>query len=334
MVENPFNCSVPVRPAGFINREKIIKEILNITVKRKTKEDVWLVGARQIGKTSLLQNIEYLYKNETDLGLIDKKSTIVIIYSNLQKLRSRNDFYDNLTQKLIEEFDFKLEEESDSYRMFLTWIKEVYNKNFYIVFLLDEFDAFLQKLCKQSEIEAVHFLDELNVDKAGMQEIGNRPKVFSFVFSSNHTSGELTKNLDLDGSGLIVNKIIELSFFTQNQVTNLAHHYLKDTGIHFNDDEIKLCFSVTNGYPLFVQLFFSDLFDKRSEEANNFSPQFYSNIKKQYQETAKKLAIDWHSRKNMPATTFSKIKKLFKGLGITLEIDIPGVKLTFKKDIP
>lgn len=133
-----------------------------------------------MGKTSLLQNIEYSYKNKkykTNLDSSNKDFTVIIIYSNLQKLQSKSDFYNNLTQRLIDRFDFKIEKEDDSYQMFIKWIKELFKEKYYIVFLLDEFDAFLQKLFLLSEIDAAQFLDELNVDKAGVQEIENRPKI-------------------------------------------------------------------------------------------------------------------------------------------------------------
>jgi len=88
---NPFVYNAPVRRADFFNREEVMHKVINQLL-GKAQGDVWLVGERQIGKTSLLQN--------SDIKFTDKEIKLCYKYTQgypyfTQKLLSI--MYDNKT---------------------------------------------------------------------------------------------------------------------------------------------------------------------------------------------------------------------------------------------
>jgi polynucleotide 5'-kinase involved in rRNA processing len=66
MPQNPFVYNAPVRGEDFFNREETIIEILKETVTGKSQGTVWVVGERQVGKTSLLRYLQSYYKDSPE----------------------------------------------------------------------------------------------------------------------------------------------------------------------------------------------------------------------------------------------------------------------------
>ncbi len=100
MKKNPFIYYEPVKGDDFYNREEIIKKIERITFRSKSQGNVWLVGERQVGKTSLLQKIYHLYLDnnpEIELYGTNKEFKVEFIYFNCQMIKDDEGFYQNLT---------------------------------------------------------------------------------------------------------------------------------------------------------------------------------------------------------------------------------------------
>jgi Cdc6-like AAA superfamily ATPase len=165
MLQNPFIYRTPVVGADFYNRENIIESILNATVANPAKGSIWLVGSRQVGKSSLLQHIEAHYRDYNGKAIFQESEqafSIAFIYVNCQADRNAEEFYYSLTRSLIDRFSFRIKKQNlDNYSYFIEWLKKLHKESIYVVFLIDEFDALLQSFIQDNEKEAADFLDKL-----------------------------------------------------------------------------------------------------------------------------------------------------------------------------
>ena len=112
---NPFVYNEPVKGADFFNREEIIDDLLNETIRGKSHGNVWLTGERQVGKSSLLQYIESdCVKKRKTIKVYgsDEETRVVYVYTNVQDCDTKEKFYQNLRQALKNRFDFKLRNSS------------------------------------------------------------------------------------------------------------------------------------------------------------------------------------------------------------------------------
>lgn len=312
---NPFVFFEPVKGPDFSNREEIIHEISRITFQSKQQGNVWVVGERQVGKTSLLQRIERLYQDDHPIISLygtDQEFKVLFIYFNCQIIRESNGFYQNLTQCFANQFDFKIEEKDNPYASFITWLKHIYERKYYIVFLLDEFDAFIEKFTRGSADDSAHFLDTFNVLKQEIPGLKDKQKAFGVVCASNCTFGELTENMELSGSGLTFVQEIELPNFTEKQVFDMASQYLERNQIQFSKSEIQFCYKMTHGYPLFVQHLFSIMYEEKTKKPDGSDNDFLKVVKSEYGKAFKKTVEDWEKQKKLPNRTKQKLKNILK----------------------
>lgn len=317
MSSNPFIYFEPVKGPDFSNREENINEISKIAFTSKQQGNVWVVGERQVGKTSLLQRIERLYQDDypiINLYGTNQEFKVLFIYFNCQIIRNDNGFYQNLTQCFANQFDFKIEEKDKPFDNFINWLKHIYDKKYYIIFLLDEFDAFIEKFSRSSAADAAHFLDTFNVLKQDIPGLKDKCKAFGVVCAANCTFGELTENLELSGSGLTFVQEIELSNFTEKQVFDLANQYLEGYQIQFSKSEIQLCYKMTHGYPLFTQHFFSIMYEEKIKNPDRSEKDFLKKVKSEYGKAFKKTIEDWEKQKKLPNRTKQKIKIILKDI--------------------
>lgn len=317
MSQNPFIYFEPVKGSDFSNRERNIEEISKITFKSKQQGNVWVVGERQVGKTSLLQSIERLYQD--DLPIIELYGTgqefkVLFLYFNCQIIRDDNGFYQNLTQCFANHFDFKIEEKDKPYDNFINWLRNIYEKRYYIIFLLDEFDAFIEKIARRSADDAAHFLESFNALKQNIPGWKDKRKAFGIVCASNCTPGELTENLDLAGSGLTFIQEIELANFSDKQVFQLANQYLEGNQIQFSESEIQFCYQMTHGYPLFTQHLFSIMYEEKRKNQDRSTQDFLKVVKNEYGKAFKKTVEDWEKQKKLTHRTKLKIKDILKDI--------------------
>lgn len=330
MEKNPFIFYEPVRGDDFYNREDNITKITKITYKKKQQGNVWLVGERQVGKTSLLHRIYSIHQDDRpsiELYGTKKEFKVQFIYFNCQLIRDDNSFYQQLTQTFINNFDFKIREKRKSYDNFINWLIRIYERNYYIIFLLDEFDAFIEKFIRKSPDDAANFLDTFNVLKQDIPGLKDRSRAFGFVCASNSTFADLTRDIELSGSGFTNFQEEELGHFTEEQLSELAELYLKNSAIRFSDEEIKFCYKMTKGYPFFAQNLFSIIFDEKIKNQGDLPKGFLtSTVKKEFKKVFEKTLKDWESQKRLPRRTGEKLLELAKELAVEIPARI-GAKL-------
>ena len=314
--QNPFVYFEPVKGADFSNREEVIAEVSKITFQDKTQGNVWIVGERQVGKTSLLQRIERIYEDEShevELYGTGNEFKMRFIYFNCQLVRDDEGFYQNLTQCFANYFDFKIEEKDKPYENFLSWVREIFEKGYYIIFLLDEFDAFIEKFKRKSPEDTAHFLDTFNVLKQDIPRLKDRRKALGVVCAANCTYAELTENLDLTGSGLTFIQEMDLQNFSEKQVFDMADQYLQGNQVKFSESEIRFCYQMTHGYPLFTQNLFSIMYDEKRKTQGKSPENLLKIVKKQYGKAFQKTIEDWEKQKKLTRRTILKIKTIAKG---------------------
>lgn len=302
--KNPFVYNAPVRTVDFFNRDAIMAMLLKETITGRSQGNVWITGERKVGKTSLLRYIQAKYEKyegKISLYAADEYFNVAFIYLNAQDNRTRDEFYRNIRQSLKAFFDFKIEDMNDAYESFILALKYLFlEQKYFIVFLVDEFDAFIQKMAKNNSDSAISFLDELNKLMLGVSDKTDKKKMLSFIFAANHTIEELLKKNDIQssGSGLEVESI-GLDWFSKEQIIKLAQQYLKGHAIRFSSREFDFCFKITQGYPYFVQKLFSIMYDWKAKEPD--SKFDLSIIRKEYGKAFKETLETWGGTKYQDA---------------------------------
>ncbi len=315
---NPFVYNSPVRGKDFFNREKTVDKILKETVAGKTQGNVWITGERQIGKTSLLRHIQSF--NETNKQTVtpygsNKKLDVAFVFVNVQGCNNENEFFNALWQGMKDFFDFKISKNENAYDNFIKGLDEAYNKRkHYTVFLIDEFDAFMETMAAHEQAEASRFLAKLSSLLQEVDEIKHDSKIFSCVFTANHDIREMLNEnyIDIRGSGLIV-EAITLKWFTKTQVKALAKKYLAENDFKFSAEEIDLCFKTTQGYPYFTQKMLSLMYDTRKQmtDYKKYKKEIKIKFGSMFQETIE----DWGGDK-IPTRTLKKLKSMAKKMDI------------------
>lgn len=320
MEQNPFVYYEPVKGKDFFNREDIIKKIEKITIKEKQQGNVWLIGERQSGKTSLLHKIYILYKDENpsvELYSTGKEFKVKFIYFNCQMIRDDNSFYQHLTQTFINHFDFKISKKKNHYDNFINCLIKIHQLNYYLIFLFDEFDAFIEKYIRKSTDDAAHFLDTFNVIKQDIPGLKDRTKAFGFVCASNSTFSDLTGDIKLSGSGFTSVRAEELLHFTEEQLLGLCDRYLEGNPIQFSEDEIKFCYQMTKGYPFFVQNLFSIIYENKIKKTGDLPKSILTKeIKKKFRSEFEKTLKEWKKQKRLTIRTKEKIQKIAKEIAV------------------
>jgi hypothetical protein len=316
---NPFIFDAPVRRDDFFNRKEIMQETI-FRLFDNTQSNVWLVGERQVGKTSFLQYMENnAYENIKSFlhyG-IQKELKPVFIYLNAQGFLDSDEFYYFLNYGLKSKFDIKQkqkEQKSDSYENFINNLLTKFDGGFYPVFLIDEFDSMLETFARANRGNFLNFIKRFNSTLESIWQRSQCPKCFGAVLAANSTMDELLKNLNLDptiGSGLAV-RILNMEWFTEQQVKELADNYLQKSDIEFTQKDIDICYKYTQGYPYFTQRMFSLMYENRSKPDEQ--EDFYKKIKKEFCKEFENTIKEWGAE-NMPELTIGKLKKLLKEIG-------------------
>lgn len=310
-LRNPFVYGKPVRISDFFNRDETLDRLLEETAVNKMQKDVWITGERQVGKTSLLKYIQSKYENY-DLK-INSYTTgeyldVVFLYLNTQDTGSRDDFYKNLWQCLKNFSDFKIEKLRDPVNNFIHALKYLYSQQkYYVVFLVDEFDACVEKLAVNDPEAAGSFLSELNKLLEG-SDSEFTAKIFGCIFAANNTIEDLiAKNgIRANGSGLMVESI-ELPWFSKEQFEELARRYLQNHSLQFSERDTDFCFKITQGYPYFVQKLYYMIYKYKIKDEN---PKVYlAKVKEEFGKDFKETVKGWGGA-NIPKRTLEKLKKL------------------------
>jgi AAA+ ATPase superfamily predicted ATPase len=312
---NPFVYNEPVKGDDFFNREKIIEDLLDETIREKSHGNIWLTGERQVGKSSLLQYIECECgkKKETiNVSGIKDKFNVKYIYTNVQDCDTKEKFYQNLRQSLKNRFDFKLKNPDDPLIAFKDAVKYCFENRHYILFLIDEFDAFVQNLIHTDSLLAVTFLGEFNKLLSGVEGVAGTPKILGTILTANNTYADSIENLPIQGGSGLITIHKDLDFFSLQQVIQMAQTYLKNDVIQFTESEIELCFKLTKGYPYFIQRLFHILYKLKQNKSN--PKKIPKDLKEKYKVILKDTIVGWGGDK-MVGKTKKKLLELSKSLG-------------------
>jgi GTPase SAR1 family protein len=310
---NPFVYNRPVEGRYFFNREKIAEKIINLTVGH-SQGNVWITGERQVGKTSLLRYIYGNYQKYVDKTILfdtDKVYDVVFIHSNVQDCLTDDGFFGVLWQDLKNKFDFKIRKTKNLMLDFENVINDLYfNKKLYIVFLIDEFDAFIKTLAIDNPQKAYNFFNKMNRYLEKFPKINNN--AFSCVFTANQTLKEVFEenNIPQAGSGINL-QALELEWFDEKQFADLVLFLLKESDIKFTAKEIKTAFDIAKGYPYFSQKLLAIMFDEKINSDNK--KDFIKTIKKEYAKEFANTIEAWNGP-NMPKRTLNKLHTMMKDL--------------------
>jgi len=331
---NPFVYGKPLRISDFFNRDEIIDNLLDITVSGRMQKDVWVTGERQVGKTSLLKYIQRKSKNKNfdrkiELYETGESLNVSFHYITTQSTNSKGEFYRKLLHRLEKDFSFQTEPSDKPVLDFIDALKDIYSKKkYYIVFLVDEFDAFLKNLAVDNPNNASLFLSEINELLEGTHEDMDG-KIFSCIFTANRTLRDSLEENDVEGSGsgLVLERNIDLPWFNKEQVEELAHQYLKNHHTQFSELETSFCFKMTQGYPYFVQLLYHIMYKQKQADPDPKS--YISKVKEEYGKNFKETVKVW-SGTNMPKRTLEKLQSLVGDIVKKIGDPDPSLSLVFK----
>ncbi len=306
---NPFVYNAPVRRSDFSNRKTIMQKIMN-QIFEKSQGDIWIIGERQVGKTSILQYIETnaddYVKSFLHYGM-QKEIKPVFIYLNVQNITESEEFYKFLCYGLENRFDIKEKHVEKGYEYFLNILINKFRDGFYPVFLIDEFDSMIEGIAEKGSYDVLDFIKNLNSASESIMRLPNNPKAFSCIYAANCSMSKLLNDLDINetiGSGLKF-ETVELEWFSKDQIKKLADAYLGKSDIKFTEKDIELCYKYTLGYPYFTQKFLFMIYEKKITASVDFTEEIIKEFGKEFEKTIKA----WGAHK-MPLRTAEKIKKL------------------------
>jgi len=316
---NPFIYYEPVRGTDFYNREEEIEKILKATVLGSARGNIWITGERQVGKSSLLINFQLKYSDysqEIKLYKGEQNYKVAFVYTNVQDCFSVEDFYLNLRQSLKNHFDYKIRNVRGAYESFIHVLKHLhFEKHFFIVFLIDEFDALIENLAHKNPLNAAEFISKLNLLLEGLSSDLKGSKAFTCVFAANHTIDELMREnaIPRHGSGLVIKETIELPWFSKKHLEGISKRYLSHSRVAFTTQDIDFVYKLAKGYPYFSQKIFSLLYDyKRQTDEARMN---YKLVKEEFGKDFEATIRTWGAE-NMPRRTYSKLRVLAEKMSL------------------
>lgn len=321
---NPFVYNQPVKGVDFFNRENEVEEIMKTVVLGKSQGNMWITGERQVGKTSLLQYIQLAYvdyKQKIKLYGTEKEFNVAFVFANVQYCDTEDGFYSALEIGLRNYFDIKILNSENS---FFQIIEDLYeSKKIFIVFLIDAFDALIQKMAAVSLKNTHKFLSDLATVIQGMPAM-DYAKPFSCIFTADHTLDDLMTECELQQQGPgVIAESMELNWFSKEQVLLLAEHYLKNTEVRFTQEEMDFCYKITAGYPYFTQKLLALMYDKRNDYKNK--NEFFATVRVKYGNDFISTLKGWGGD-SMPKRTFRKLGKMAHEIGLIDKLIETGIK--------
>lgn len=315
-MHNPFIYNSPVIGKDFFNREKTLKRIVSEVLVGKTQGDVWVTGERKTGKTSLLKYIYVDYKKNlpAKVQIYGNPELMKPIFAfvNAQHCRNEKDFYQEMWKSILvenESIEITATRNEDKFK---EAIKKAYDKGYYFVFLVDEFDAFLETVAIEDPKCLRNFINKFNSYLTNFFDYNK--KVFSCIFTSNQDFIELNNKYDLKitGSGIIAQSY-ELSWFFKKDMRLLVNRYLpQNFYVSFSQKELDTLYKYTKGYPYFTQRILHFMFNYKLEhDQARIDDKVISDFAKiEYEKT-----IKFWAGQNMTNRTRNKLSELLKGLG-------------------
>ncbi|CAN2046779.1 conserved membrane hypothetical protein [Candidatus Magnetomoraceae bacterium gMMP-1] len=231
---NPYN-RFPVKTASeLFGRDKLIKEIIQTLNKKPSPGYILVQGERRIGKTSLINVLEKHLN----------KQNINAVSFNTQFFGTHKDVDSNLQllSILIKEYANKYDSKIVIPNNIKNFIDFFDNKR--VIFLIDEFDAYLNKLSDKDKKfwESRHFI---NND-------------ITFIFSA--PISEL-RGLSTDLKNAMYGEhVFSLYPLTSDAVKSLIRNPVKGK-LRYTSEAINEIISLTGGFPIYVQALCGQIID-------------------------------------------------------------------------
>jgi DNA-binding winged helix-turn-helix (wHTH) protein/ATP/maltotriose-dependent transcriptional regulator MalT len=270
-MNNPFVYHVPIEPANFVGRERILGLIFD-QLRSPSRANIAIYGPLGSGKSSLLNYIsdpEIAAQHGLDpkkylLGKIDCQSLGVFTPDRFWRRLLRN--ISRMTAgKLQQSVDSLLAQAQISFEDFQDLLDEIERVDRVLIAMLDEFECVVRTHTEIAEQITGHFLGMLS-------SLGRRtPRVFTMVIATEQPLTMLGSNLDIWRGSPFPTIFIsqELSVFSQSEADELIDRALAGTGIPFSHEERRLLYEETDRHPAHLQAGAAALFEAKQRSVTD-----------------------------------------------------------------
>lgn len=319
-MHSPFIYKNPVWGEKFYNREALIEEILNYTVRDGDMGNVWLFGQRQVGKTSVLKQIEHNSKTQNHKTFNGKD--VKFVYFDCQGVQHKSEILNEIAYKINLDLGFP-EINNPKPDFFTSIFNQIHENNFYIILLLDEFDCILTNHNIEDKVLSERILKNIRSNINGIQLLRGQPKLLGVVFTSRQFYDELTKPFTGIGSPLnYLQK--EIEWFDDEGIEGLLQLYLPHESEIFGKAEISLCLKLSSGHPKIVQRCLETIYKYKTDK----NPINQLEIEQEVRQFIENSELS-RSRLRIPDKILQKSKKLgIKEFSISLGI----ISIKMRKD--
>jgi ATP/maltotriose-dependent transcriptional regulator MalT len=269
-VNNPFIYRVPVEPAKFVGRERVLSLIFG-QLRSSGRANISVHGPLGAGKTSLL---DYIAAPEVAAQWGLDRERYLLCKIDCQSLGNftPDRFWRRLLRCLSRATDGALRESVDTlsakdsigFEDIQDLLDDLDWNDAVLVALLDEFECAVQTDTETAEQTTRHFLGMLG-------SLGRRtPRAFTMVVATEDPLTILDQYLGgWRGSPfptIFINQ--ELPAFSMDEANELFDRALAGTGVTFSDGERRLIFEQTDGHPAWLQAVAHALFDAKQQSVD------------------------------------------------------------------
>ncbi|RME45612.1 MAG: hypothetical protein D6791_10310 [Chloroflexi bacterium] len=264
-VNNPFVYHVPVGPADFVGRERVLSLIFS-QLRSPSRGNISVYGPLGVGKTSLLN---YISDPEIAARWGLDPATFILCKIDCQSLGdfTPDHFWRRLLRCMSRMLDGDLQDAVSRLisqdRVGFEDVQDVLDEldwsDRVLVALLDEFECVVRTETEVAEQTTRHFLGMLS-------SLGRRtPRVFSMIIATERPLTTLDDSLGgWRGSPFPTIFISqELSAFTASEANELFDRALAGTEVTFSDGERRFILEQTGGHPALLQAAAAALFDAK-----------------------------------------------------------------------
>lgn len=272
-LENPYITlgSIPSsRPENFHGREEIIQQILNSFAGGESRAAPFLSGIRRIGKTSILQ---YFLGNPPPgmlpvlirIDVISPRSTGEFLFGIARLIYGQ--IASELGEPLGETLDKNLLDQFEARPslMFSDFLEQIYNKlgDKRLLLMFDEFQVITEaiRLSRTDPKGPKIDIDALDITRGHIEQ-----RSFSAILTGSLLFEEIRDQVeDYDRLWGSV-KGQDIPFLTKEAVKNVLNIPAQSQNVTFPDATIERVWHYTQGYPVFVQLIGSEVFNFLNQE--------------------------------------------------------------------
>ena len=252
---SPFIYEKPVTGKYFFERKTLFDKMFNHLFRSNDLGNIWLQSDLQVGKTSVLKQI---CKSHNKDNYTNKMQEVKFVYLDCQGItpscQKTTPNANDLLISIAESIAIELGMSSNfvkNYDFYYDIFRQVQENNFYIILLLDEFDSLFTIFDIVDKRVCANIIKQMRSNINSIGKIKGQPKLMGAVFSANKPYEYYSKNLGNIGSQL--NYLpLNIEWFDDLSIEKLINQYLPNDTF-FNEDDIKLCFSISKGHPKLVQ---------------------------------------------------------------------------------